>query len=289
MTLRPAYNTNGFPQHRLDDVVELLAEMGYAGIAVTPDVHHLDPFAPDAVRRATALRARLEDLGLAVAVETGARFVLDRARKHQPTLLSAPAGAAERLDLLVRCHGLAVALGAETLSFWSGAPGEGDRRATDDELLDRLCAGSSALLDEARGSGVRLCVEPEPGMLVDSLAATDAFLLRLGREELSVMLDVGHVPVTERIAAHEAVLRLGPRLGGVQLDDARPGVHEHLFPGEGVTDWPALVSALDRARYVGLAALELPRHVHDPVRTAREALDFLRRLEPEPAPGQPPV
>jgi sugar phosphate isomerase/epimerase len=289
VTLRLAYNTNGFPQHRLEDVAELLAGLGYDGIAVTPDVHHLDPFAPDAVARASDLRARLDALGLAAAVETGARFVLDRARKHQPTLLSPPAGAAERLDMLVRCHALAVALGAETLSFWSGTPDEQSSGLPRDALLDRLCTGASALLDEARGSGVRVCFEPEPGMLVASLAELDAFLARLARDELAVMLDVGHVPVTERIGAPQAVARLGARLGGVQLDDARPGVHEHLFPGEGVIDWPGLLDALGRARYAGLAVLELPRHAHDPVCTAREAVGFLRRAEGGAGPAQPPA
>jgi sugar phosphate isomerase/epimerase len=74
-------------------------------------------------------------------------------------------------------------------------------------------------------------------MLVASLAELDAFLRRLGREDLWVMLDVGHVPVTEDISAGAAVTRWAGRLGGVQLDDARPGVHEHLFPGEGAIDW----------------------------------------------------
>jgi sugar phosphate isomerase/epimerase len=269
--LRLAYNTNGFPQHRLDDVAEQLARLGYAGIAITPDTFHLDPMG-DGPAEAGQLASRLKDLGLAVAVETGARFVIDRAAKHRPTLLDKPGDAARRLEMLRRCLDIAVTLGAETFSFWSGAaPSDRSR----DELLDRLCAGAAALLDAARDSGVRVCFEPEPGMVVASLAETKEFFSRLARDELGLMLDVGHVPVTETITPAEAVAEWSGRLGGLQLDDSRGGVHEHLMPGEGEIDWPLLLDAIAASGYDGLASLELPRHGHDPLVTAERALAFL--------------
>src|SRR4051812_34519401 len=98
------YNTNGFAHHRLEDAVEILAELGYGGLALTLDVHHLDPFAPDITPRLAAVRRRLDHFGLRCAVETGARFLLDPRRKHQPTLLSAdPAGRARRVTFLEDC------------------------------------------------------------------------------------------------------------------------------------------------------------------------------------------
>jgi sugar phosphate isomerase/epimerase len=246
--LRLAYNTNGFPQHHLDDVAEALARLGYAGIAITPDTFHLDPMG-DGPAQAGALASRLKDLGLAVAVETGARFVLDKARKHQPTLLDEPIGAARRLDMLRRCLDIAVTLGAETFSFWSGSPTSGLSR---DEMLDRLCVGAVALLDEARGSGVQVCFEPEPGMAVASLAETQGLFLRLARDELRLMLDVGHVPVTESITPAQAVTDWAARLGGLQLDDSRGGVHEHLAPGEGEIDWDVFFGSLAEVGFDGI-------------------------------------
>jgi sugar phosphate isomerase/epimerase len=280
--VRLAYNTNGFPQHDLADVCRILSELGYDGISITPDVLQLNPYGAGVDREAEELRSLIDDLGLSVAVETGARFLLDARRKHQPTLLSGPEGARVRLDGLKRCLDLAHALGAETFSFWAGTFGdEGVETPPRDEQLDRLCEGAKALLDAGRAGPTRICFEPEPGMLVASLAELDQFLDRLQDDDLGVMLDVGHVPVTEDITPAQAVRRCAPRLGGLQLDDSRDRRHEHLMPGEGEIEWPDLIAAIDETGFAGLASLELPRHGHDPVRTARTALAFFR--EPGPA------
>jgi sugar phosphate isomerase/epimerase len=92
------------------------------------------------------------------------------------------------------------------------------------------------------------------------------------------MLDVGHVPVTESLPPHEIIEAWSDRIVGIQLDDSRDGVHEHLFPGDGEIDFAAVVSALEAVGFTGLAALELPRHASDPVTTATRALDYFRAL-----------
>ena len=73
--LRYAYNTNGLAHHRLDDALSLLADTGYDGVALTLDVHHLDPFAEDAFAQAERLRTRLDGLCLEVVVEIGRAHV----------------------------------------------------------------------------------------------------------------------------------------------------------------------------------------------------------------------
>jgi sugar phosphate isomerase/epimerase len=77
MTFRFGYGTNGFVNHTLDDAVAVLADLGYAGVALTLDHHHLNPFGPGLARRTAAVAHRLSALGLTVVVETGARYLLD--------------------------------------------------------------------------------------------------------------------------------------------------------------------------------------------------------------------
>jgi sugar phosphate isomerase/epimerase len=268
------YNTNGFPFHRLEDVLRLLAEAGYDGVALTPDVHHLDPFrsTPDDV---AALRRLLDDLALSVVVETGARFVLDPGRKHRPSLLDEPPEAARRLDYLRRCVDLAVALGAPVVSTWSGA---GPVSLDHERAFDRLVAGLSSLCAHAEGGGVRVGFEPEPGMFVETLSGWERVRDAVSRTSLGLALDVGHCLATRECAPQDAVARHAAEIVVLQLDDHRRGVHEHLALGEGEVDWPALASALRACGWRGPLEVELSRHGADAPATARRSAQFLRRL-----------
>src|SRR4051794_20911886 len=117
------YNTNGFAHHRLEDALEVLADLGYRSVALTLDHHALDPFDPGLPDQLRRVRAILERHRLRSVVETGARFLLDRWRKHQPTLLDPDARArARRVEFLRRSIDLAAFLSADAVSFWSGKP-----------------------------------------------------------------------------------------------------------------------------------------------------------------------
>lgn len=143
MSLRYAYNTNGAANHRLDDALSLIAEAGYDGVALTLDHHHLDPFAPDFTERAGRLARRLEELGIGAVVETGARFLLDPRRKHEPTLISPePEGRERRVDFLFRAVEIAAIIEAEAVSFWAGVPGPGLDRSEACRWSSRASRGS---------------------------------------------------------------------------------------------------------------------------------------------------
>ncbi|WP_447009754.1 EboA domain-containing protein [Saccharothrix hoggarensis] len=283
MTFELGYGTNGFANHRLDDALAVIADLGYTAVALTLDHHHLDPFAPGLARRTDRVAARLSALGLRVVVETGARYLLDPHRKHHPTLVDREWEV--RADFLVRAAEIAAALGADCVSFWSGVvPADTDP----DQAWARLRSGVAEVLDGAARFGVRLGLEPEPGHLVERL--DDALRLRtdLGSPEpLGVTLDVGHCVAVERDTAAACIHRAGDLLVNVQLDDMVPGLHEHLEFGEGALDLPATLVALEEIGYRGIAAVELPRHSHAAPEVAREAMSALRAAMPQPVAGHP--
>lgn len=268
-----AYNTNGLQCHRLGDALALLADLGYDGVALTPDVAHLD-LATSGEREWEALRDELARRRLRVVVESGARYVLDPRRKHWPNLTTADGAAAQRrLDWYRRALRFAAAIGARELSLWSGAPDPGDPPAQAwPRLLDRL----QRVLDDAALAGVTLCFEPEPGMLVATLADYRELRRRLARDELATTLDSGHLLATETGPAHAWLAEFAPALRNVQLDDARRGVHEHLPLGAGDLDLTGFVRELRRLRYAGPLALELSRDSHRGAEAAAEAIAAVR-------------
>lgn len=277
MSLRFGYGTNGFANHRLDDALAVIAGLGYAGVALTLDHHHLDPYGPRLARRVEALGTRLERLGLGVVIETGARYLLDPWRKHAPTLLDDDPG--PRLEFLRRAVGIGADLGAEAVSCWAGVR---PSAVPEPVAWDRLLRGCDEVAAAADKAGMRLGFEPEPGMLVQTI--DDWFRLRdlLGTPEcLGLTLDIGHCQCVEREPVQSCVARAGPHLVNVQIDDMRRDVHEHLEFGAGEVDFPAALRALREAGYSGLVAVELPRHAHAAPAVARESLAFLTAAEAE--------
>jgi sugar phosphate isomerase/epimerase len=275
--MRFGYNTNGFAHHRLDDALTILAELGYRGIALTLDHHALNPYDADTPRQLPLLRERLHTLGLAVVIETGARFLLDPRRKHQPTLLSADAGERERrLDFLRRAVDIAAALDAEAVSFWSGTATE---TASDATLMARLVEGCRQLCAYAEPRRVRLAFEPEPGMFLDTMTRFAELHQRVGHTLFGLTIDIGHLHCLGETPIGPHLRQWRDWLWNVHIEDMRRGVHDHLLFGEGEVDFVEVLGTLTEIGYTGGIHVELSRHSFDAVETARRALAFLRRAD----------
>ncbi|MCA9001283.1 MAG: sugar phosphate isomerase/epimerase [Planctomycetes bacterium] len=279
--MRLAYNTNGLAHHRLDEALDLCAELGYGGVAITLDVAHLDPFG-DWIRSAEKVRAQAASLGLTLAVETGARFLLDPRRKHAPNLLSKdPGGRQRRIDFYKRSIEVAQALGASVVSLWSGAA-DSEERVDDGSLYDRLIEGLIPVLELARSAGVSVCFEPEPGMFIERVDQFHTLKERAqgSLADLKMTLDVGHCLVTGEIHPDRAIRENAAEIGHVHLDDIRGGVHEHILFGEGDLDLRATLCALEEIAFAGMAAVELSRDSHRGAWAASEAMQRLMAARP---------
>ncbi len=270
------YNTNGFAHHRLEDALEILAELGYQSAAITLDYHVLYPFAGDTawIKATKTIRRLLEKLQLRSVIETGARFVLDPRHKHQPTLISPDRQERhQRLEFLEYALDTAAALGSAALSFWSGTPTDRVPRRV---LMDRLVEGCQSLCEDAARLNVRLAFEPEPGMFIDTMPRFAQLFRRVDHPQFGLTLDIGHLHCQGEVPIAAHLRRWRNRLWNVHIEDMRRGVHDHLMFGEGEIDFAPVLRTLAEIDYAGGVHVELSRHSHNAVETARRALAFLR-------------
>lgn len=270
------YNTNGFGFHHLDDALGIIAETGFRCVALTPDVHHLNPFLTSSADVAS-LKRRLADLNLSCVIEAGSRYILDPRRKHRPTLLDDRPQ--PRVDFLKRCMDLAVALGAGCVSTWSGArPAEGHHADLGDKALFEILALQwQRCCDALAGSEIPLALEPEPGFLVATCEDYER-LCGLMTQSIPLTLDVGHCVCEGGLTPQAAIIKHAKALVNVQLDDMRPRVHDHLMFGTGDVDFAAVFAALNSIDYRGPACVELSSASRNAVETAKASMVFLQRF-----------
>jgi sugar phosphate isomerase/epimerase len=275
--MRLGFSTNSIGDVAPLEAVPLLADLGYRSLAITPDRHLLDPFGPGLAAELTGWRRALVAHGLACVIETGARHLLDPLVKHEPTLVSTERAARDRrVDFTKRAIDLAAELGAGCVSLWSGVGRDAADEAT---LQTRLVAGLEPILDHAAARGIVVGFEPEPGMVIDTVARAVALIERLGRPAgLGLTIDTGHLEcLGERPAAH-VIEPWIPRIVNVHVDDMQACRHEHLPLGTGDVEFAPLVATLAAGGYTGGLHVELPRQAHRWLETARESARFLMPL-----------
>ncbi|HEX4414591.1 MAG TPA: sugar phosphate isomerase/epimerase family protein [Lacipirellulaceae bacterium] len=279
--MRLAYNTNGLAHHDLLDAIILLANIGYHGVSITLDHGALNPYADDIENQLARISDALATHGMQCVVETGARYLLNPRLKHEPTLVSADSVCrAQRVDFLRRAIDIASRLNARCVSLWSGIVHDNAPHA---ETYDRLIDGLGQVLAHADLKSMDLAFEPEPGMLIDTLATYNDLLAGLEAKDfptrrLKLTLDIGHLHCLQECPICSKIRESAPRLANVHIEDMKTGVHEHLMFGQGEIDFRPVIAALAEIRYDGLLSVELSRHSHEGPSAAQHAYDFLRPL-----------
>ncbi len=269
------YNTNGLAHHQPLEALQLLADTGFKGVAITVDHHWLSPKDENRFEQMGRIKQFLEHSEMVSVIETGARFLLDPHRKHWPTLMHADADSEKRIDYLKYCIDLAVDLGSRCVSIWSGAKPEG---LSFQEAMDALVRNLSQVLDYAEERKMDIGFEPEPGMLIDTTGRFQRLLHLVDSPRLKITLDIGHLFCLSEVPIGEFIERWQDRLINVHIEDMRAGVHEHLMFGEGQIHFPPVVETLFTVGYEGPVNIELSRHSHNAAQIVHESYQFLNPI-----------
>jgi sugar phosphate isomerase/epimerase len=255
--MKIGFRTAGFHERPIHEALDVLADLGYDGVEIC--LEHKD-CRPETLTPSGAadLAAHCRDAGLQVAsVSYHADFEEPKLRR---------ANTLRGLDLLPAFGADVFIINGRRLQPDSEA--EAHRELA--ELLDEL-------LPRAEGLGLRVAVEPEPGLSVGGSAEMQALLDLRRSPSLAVNLDVGHAFLTDPDVC-ASIRTLGSAIAHTHLEGMPAREHKHLLPGEGDLDLVAVCRTLAEIGYQGYYTIDLFNIADDPAGWAASALAGMRAI-----------
>jgi sugar phosphate isomerase/epimerase len=266
-----AFSSNAFLRYDLLETIKIISKLGYQGIEIMADVPHAFPknLTREGVRE---IRKALDDNNLEISNINAFMHHADGDTYHPSWIEEDPALRAKRVDYTLRCLDLAKELGATNISTEPGGPLDGLSRS---EGLNLYKEGLKAVEDKARENNVRILIEPEPGLLIETSSQFMELINELDQEVFGLNFDIGHFFCVGENPG-ELVPRMKSFASHFHLEDiASTREHHHLLPGKGVIDLHGVLDTIRGMNYEGFVTVELYTYEHAAIDAAFQALEYL--------------
>lgn len=268
------YSTNAFVKFRLVDAVERIARLGFKGVEIMADRPHLYPADVDEAGF-QLLQQALAAGGLKVTnLNSFTLFAVGDT--YLPSWIEPDPS---RRDIRIRhtrdCLQVARRLGCANISVPPGGPLSGVSRGEAERLFYE---GLEQVIPMAEELDVRILVEPEPGLMIETSRQFQEFMRGVRSAAVGLNFDIGHFFCAGE-DPREAFETLFEWVGHVHLEDIAPTrVHQHLIAGKGVIRFAEVLSHMHRLGYAGDISLELYPYVDAPEEAGRESLAYLKPI-----------
>lgn len=256
--------------YSLIDAIWHIAAVGFDGVDIwggRPQAYRKDLSSQEI----QMIRHLLQEEGLGVASFIPAQF-------RYPTSLCSPNDTIRKDSITyiqdsIEC---AAALGAPLVSV---CPGHTLFGQTKTDGLERLADSLFEIVTYASQFDLRVAIEPADAYetdLLNTCIEAQRFILRQDIPNLGVLLDNGHAQIVGE-KTDEVIHELGDKLYHIHLDDNNGKRDQHLIPGDGIFDFPSLITSLISVNYKGYLGVELGwDYTIDPDPAARLAEKRLR-------------
>jgi sugar phosphate isomerase/epimerase len=276
--MRFSFSTNAFIRHTVYKAIESIAAAGYDGVELLADIPHLyvHTLRPSDIKK---LKATLTSSRIAVSninANTVRGYYGNGSDEplFEPCLTDPdPDVRGWRVDYTKKCIDLAGELGCPNVSITSGPI---QPESTPEEGIESLKKALREIISHAEKRGVKVGLEYEPGLLIESGSELSCLINEIGSEFLGANLDLGHSHVLGEDPESTMKLLRG-RIFHVHLEDIKDRRHFHLIPGTGDMDFKKLLSLFDKD-YSGFITVELYTYPDKPEEAARKSLEFLKGL-----------
>jgi sugar phosphate isomerase/epimerase len=268
------YSTNAFVKFSLVEAVTRIARLGFKGVEIMADRPHLYPPDVDAAEF-QRLEQALAGGGLKVTnLNSFTLFAVGDT--YLPSWIEPDR---RRREIRIRhtrdCLHVARRLGCTNISVPPGGPLSGVARREAERLF---YDGLEQVIPLAEELGVRILVEPEPGLMIETTRQFQEFMRGVRSAAVGLNFDIGHFFCAAEDPG-EAFETLFEWVGHVHLEDiAATRAHQHLIAGQGAIRFAEVLSRMRRLGYAGDISLELYPYVDTPEEAGRESLAFLKPI-----------
>lgn len=270
-----AFSSNAFTNFSLIDSISQIAHAGYKGIEIMCDKPHAYP--PDLDHESISIiKNKIKTNNLQIS-NLNAFTLFALGDTYHPSWIEAnPEQRKVRVDHTKKCIELAAKLGAKTISVEPGGPLESSEKNLT-RLYKLFEQGINEVLFFAEKNKIKILIEPEPGLLIQSSKEFLEFIKNFDSEFVKLNFDIGHFYCVKENPV-ELVNELGDYIEHYHLADIKDRIHNHLIPGLGDIDIKNVLLTIRDTGYKGFVTIELYPYKKDPVGAATQSLEYVKDL-----------
>lgn len=272
--MKLAFSSNAFRRYSLPETMHIISRAGFRAMEIMADIPHAfpkhltDEHLAEIRRGLIASHLEISNVNAFMLHAVGDTY-------HPSWIEKDPALRRIRIDYTLDCIGLAKNLGARTISTEPGGPLNGMAR---EEGLRLFREGLRIVEPKAREEGIRVLIEPEPGLLIETSREFREFYRDLDPDVFGLNFDIGHFFCVGEDPAR-LIREFRDCIHHFHLEDiAATREHHHLMPGEGVIDFRTVFESMEAIGYSGFVTVELYTYEDRAEEATREAYARLRRF-----------
>lgn len=269
-----AFSTNAFTNYSLTQSIEEISKIGYEGVEIMCDVPHAYPpnLNEDKIKEISNSlihnKIQISNLNAFTLFGLGDTY-------HPSWIENAKDARELRIKHTLDCIKLAEKLGAKNISIEPGGPIEVPTNR--EKYLDLFTNGIREVLPEAEKKQIKILIEPEPELLLQSSTEFLHFMKAFDSEFLKLNFDIGHFYcVNEDPSA--LILKLQKYIEHFHMADIKHRKHFHLIPGHGSIDFKTVFAKMDEIGYDGYVTVELYPYKTNPVDAALESMKYISSI-----------